>query len=225
MTVLPRRPELVIFDCDGVLVDSEPVANAILARAITRLGYPVTVADTRATFVGLSMAAIILQVQDWIGRQVPEDWRSNLQDETYQAFRQDLRAVPGVRAAVAQIRAANIAVCVASSGSLDKMELTLGLTGLREYFGANLFSSMMVARGKPHPDLFLHAAARMGVSPDRAVVIEDSLPGVTGARAAGMRVFAYAGDSQSDSVGLASEGGHIFTDMAQLPGLLTLPGG
>ncbi|MFZ5835544.1 MAG: HAD family hydrolase [Pseudomonadota bacterium] len=224
MTALPQRPELVIFDCDGVLVDSEPVANAILARAITRLGYPVSVADTRAAFVGLSMAQIIPQVQHWIGRPVPEDWRANLQAETYQAFRQDLSAVPGVRAVVAQIQAAKIALCVASSGSPDKMELTLGLTRLRDFFGANLFSSTMVTRGKPHPDLFLHAAAQMGIAPNRAVVIEDSVPGVMGAKAAGMHVFAYTGDPESDLTGLVAAGGHIFTDMAQLPGLLGLQG-
>ncbi|MGK2871592.1 MAG: HAD-IA family hydrolase, partial [Alphaproteobacteria bacterium] len=93
-------------------------------------------------------------------------------------------------------------------------------TGLRRYFGDRLFSSTMVARGKPHPDLFLHAAAQMGVAPNRAVVIEDSVPGVAGARAAGMRVFAYAGDPESDAARLRAEGGQVFTAMADLPQLL-----
>lgn len=213
-------PELVIFDCDGVLVDSEPVANSILAGAITRLGFPMSVADTRAAFVGLSMGQILVNIPELTGRPVPEDWRENVQAETYAAFRESLRAVPGAGEVVARIQAAKIPLCVASSGSLDKMQLTLGLTGLRRYFGDRLFSSTMVARGKPHPDLFLHAAAQMGVAPNRAVVIEDSVPGVAGARAAGMRVFAYAGDPESDAARLRAEGGQVFTAMADLPQLL-----
>lgn len=213
-------PELVIFDCDGVLVDSEPVANSILAGAITRLGFPMSVADTRAAFVGLSMGQILANIPELTGRPVPEDWRAEVQAETYAAFRESLRAVPGAGEVVARIQAAKIPLCVASSGSLDKMQLTLGLTGLRRYFGDRLFSSTMVARGKPHPDLFLHAAAQMGVAPNRAVVIEDSVPGVAGARAAGMRVFAYAGDPESDAARLRAEGGQVFTAMADLPQLL-----
>jgi len=215
-------PELVIFDCDGVLVDSEPIANSTLAAAITSLGLPMSVAQTRAAFVGLSMRQIMENVSELAGRQIPDAWRQTLQEETYAAFRRSLRAVPGVQEVLAHIQAANIALCVASSGSPDKMELTLGLTGLRAYFGDNLFSSTMVARGKPHPDLFLHAAAQMGVSVDRAVVIEDSVPGVMGARAAGMQVFAYAGDPESNAAKLRAEGGEIFTGMADLPRLLAL---
>ncbi len=217
-----RPPGLVIFDCDGVLVDSEPIANHALAAAVTRLGLPMNVTDTRAAFVGLSMRQIMKNISGLTGQPVPDTWRQTLQDETYAAFRRSLRAVPGVQEVLAHIQAANIALCVASSGSLDKMELTLGLTGLRAYFGDNLFSSTMVARGKPHPDLFLHAAAQMGVSVDRAVVIEDSVPGVMGARAAGMQVFAYAGDPESNAIKLRAEGGEIFTDMADLPRLLAL---
>ncbi|MDP1670448.1 MAG: HAD family hydrolase [Alphaproteobacteria bacterium] len=213
-------PEFVIFDCDGVLVDIEPVAYSILAGAITRLGFPMSVADTRAAFVGLSMGQILVNIPELTGRPVPEDWRAEVQAETYAAFRESLRAVPGAGDVVARIQAAKIPLCVASSGSLDKMQLTLGLTGLRRYFGDRLFSSTMVARGKPHPDLFLHAAAQMGVAPNRAVVIEDSVPGVAGARAAGMRVFAYAGDPESDAARLRAEGGQVFTAVADLPQLL-----
>lgn len=217
-----RPPGLVIFDCDGVLVDSEPIANKIMAAAVTRLGLPMNVTDTRAAFVGLSMRQIMKNISGLTGQPVPDTWRQTLQDETYAAFRRSLRAVPGVQEVLAHIQAANIALCVASSGSPDKMELTLGLTGLRAYFGDNLFSSTMVARGKPHPDLFLYAAERMGVSANRAVVIEDSAPGVMGARAAGMQVFAYAGDPESNATKLRAEGAEIFTGMADLPRLLAL---
>ncbi len=222
MTGARTPPELVIFDCDGVLVDSEPIANRVLAAAITLLGHPISVAETRAAFVGLSMARILQNLTQLTRRPLPDDWREQVQAETYAAFRQSLRPVPGALEAVARIQAANIPFCVASSGSLDKMELTLGLTGLRSYFGDRLFSSTMVARGKPHPDLFLYAAAQMGVGSDRAIVIEDSVPGVTGARAAGMGVFAYAGDPESDVAKLRAEGGEIFTAMADLPSLLGL---
>ncbi|MEQ1889890.1 MAG: HAD family hydrolase [Alphaproteobacteria bacterium] len=219
MRTLPR---LVIFDCDGVLVDSEPVANHILAAAITRLGHPMSVTQTRSAFVGLSMSQIMKDISVLTGQALLDDWRQQLQEETYAAFRQCLHAIPGVDQAVARIKAEKIALCVASSGSCDKMELTLGLTGLRSYFGENLFSSTMVARGKPHPDLFLYAAAQMGVLPSQSVVIEDSAPGVAGARAAGMRVFAYTGDPESNAAELTAKGGEIFTDMARLPGLLGL---
>lgn len=213
-------PELVIFDCDGVLVDSEPIANKIMAAAISRLGYPISVAETRAALVGVSMAQVMEKAAQWTGRPLPDGWRAEVQAETYAAFRQSLCAVPGVEAAIIRIRAAGVKLCVASSGSPDKMQLTLGLTGLRPHFGDDLFSSTMVARGKPHPDLFLRAAAGMGVSPDRAVVVEDSVPGVIGARAAGMRVLAYAGDPESDVARLRNEGGELFTGMASLPVLL-----
>jgi HAD superfamily hydrolase (TIGR01509 family) len=210
-------PELVIFDCDGVLVDSEPIANRIMAAAINRLGFPITVAETRASMVGHSMAQVMEKITHMTGRALPDDWRDNLQCDTYAAFRQSLRAVPCVEKAIAGICQAGIKICVASSGSPDKMALTLGLTGLRDYFGESLFSSTMVARGKPHPDLFLHAAAQMGVAADRAVVIEDSVPGVIGAVAAGMRVLAYAGDPESDQSRLAAAGGEIFFSMTELP--------
>ncbi len=215
-------PGLVIFDCDGVLVDSEPAANQIMAAAITKLGYPISVEETRAALVGHSMAQVLLKVEQWTGRPPPGDWREKLQAETYAAFRQSLRPVPGAQEAVSRIQAAHIPICVASSGSPDKMELTLSLTGLRRYFGGRLYSSAMVARGKPHPDLFLYAASQMGVAPDRAVVIEDSVPGVTGAVAAGMKALAYTGDPESNAGALAAAGGRLFSAMADLPGLLGL---
>jgi len=220
MGVLPAPPQLVIFDCDGVLVDSEPIANRILTAAINRLGYSISVAETRAAMVGHSMAQVMEKISQMTGKTFLDAWRIDLQRETYAAFRQSLCAVRGVEPAIRRIRDAGIKLCVASSGSPDKMELALGLTGLQRYFGEALFSSTMVARGKPHPDLFLLAASHMGVLPDQAVVIEDSAPGVAGARAAGIRVLAYAGDAESDTGRLRAAGAEIFEEMAQLPGLL-----
>jgi len=214
------RPELVIFDCDGVLVDSEPLANDVLARALTAEGLAMDVAESRRRYVGLSLATVMARAEAELGRPLRPGWLDDLQTETFAVFRASLRPVPGVAGAIDAIRAAGLPICVASSGSLDKMGVTLGLTGLAERFGPRIYSSSMVARGKPFPDLFLHAAASMGVAPGRAAVIEDSLPGVEAARAAGMRALAYARDG--DPVALAAQGGEPFLDMALLPGLLGL---
>lgn len=214
------RPSLVIFDCDGVLVDSEGPANCCLAAAVTALGLPMDEAGSRAEFVGLSMKSVMARIEVLTGRPLPSDWLDGVQAETYARFRAELTAVPGVRQAVEAIQAAGIATCVASSGTPDKMDLTLGLTGLRPLFGPHIFSATQVERGKPAPDLFLHAARQMGVAPSQAVVIEDSVPGVTGAVAAGMRALGYAADTTPAL--LAAAGAEIFSDMAALPGLLDL---
>lgn len=214
-------PSLVIFDCDGVLVDSEGIANRTLAAAVTDLGLAMDEAGSRREFVGLSMKSVMARIEALTGRPLPPGWLAGLQARTYDGFRAGLQAVPGIRSAVDAIQAAGIATCVASSGTPDKMALTLGLTGLAPLFSGRLFSAVEVARGKPAPDLFLHAAARMGFAPTEAVVIEDSVPGVTGAVAAGMRALGFA--RETDAHLLAGAGAEIFTDMIALPGLLGLP--
>lgn len=214
------RPSLVIFDCDGVLVDSEGIANRTLAAAVTDLGLAMTEADSRREFVGLSMTSVMARIETLTGKPLPADWLPALQARTYDRFRAGLQAVPGVRAAVEAVQAAGIATCVASSGTPDKIELTLGLTGLAPLFAGRIFSAVEVARGKPAPDLFLHAAARMGFVPAQAVVVEDSVPGVTGAVAAGMRALGLA--RETDARLLAAAGAETFTDMAALPRLLGL---
>ncbi len=222
MTANATPPDLVIFDCDGVLVDSEPIAIRVTAAAITRLGYPISTRELRAATLGVTVADEMAMIEKWIGGPLPADWEGKVREEIHAAFRQSLQPVPGAQEVVALVQSRNISFCIASSGSLDKMELTLGLTGLRRYFGERIFSSSMVARGKPHPDLFLYAAAQMRIAPYRTVVIEDSVPGVIGARDAGMQVFAYAGDPDSNATGLAAQGGHLFHAMSDLPHLLGL---
>ncbi|WP_199698926.1 HAD family hydrolase [Oleomonas cavernae] len=214
------RPSLVIFDCDGVLVDSEGPANRCLGEAVTALGLPMDEAGSRAQFVGLSMTSVMARIEAMTGRPLPAGWLAALQAKTYACFRAELQAIPGVRAAIERILAAGIATCVASSGSPDKMELTLGLTGLRPLFGDRLFSAVQVARGKPAPDLFLLAARRMGLAPEATVVVEDSVPGVTGAVAAGMRALGFARDT--DAALLAAAGAETFDDMGALPRLIGL---
>ncbi|MCF4167200.1 HAD family phosphatase [Zavarzinia compransoris] len=214
------RPSLVIFDCDGVLVDSEGIANRALAEAVTALGHPLGEAESRRDFVGLSMKSVMAGIEARIGRPLPDGWLDDLQVRTYTAFRAELGPVPGVADAVRAVQAAGIATCVASSGTPDKLALTLGLTGLAPLFEGHVFSAVSVARGKPAPDLFLHAAARMGHGPETCVVVEDSVPGVTGAVAAGMRALGF---SRETSAGLlAGAGADVFDDMAALPGLIGL---
>ena len=209
---------LVIFDCDGVLVDSEPLANTCFSRALQREGLDWTVEETMRRLMGRSMKSCVEIVEGELGRALPADFVDRLQADTMQAFRDaPLQTVPGVVEAIDAIEAAGIATCVASSGGLDKMRVTLGLTGLWARFEGRIFSSSQVPRGKPFPDLFLHAAIQMNEQPFDCAVVEDSLPGVQAARAAGMRALAYVGATYSDSAALQAAGGRTFDSMSSLP--------
>jgi len=216
---MSSRPDLVIFDCDGVLVDTERTANETLCVWLTEAGYRVTYEDCRRRFSGRSMASVQAEIEGAghaLGFSLPERWYSSLDD----IFGDRVEPVPHIETVVDELRGAGIPWCVASSAKLDKMHLTLGSTGLMRHFGHALFSATMVERGKPFPDLFLHAAREMGHSPDRCVVIEDSVPGTQAGIAAGMRVFSYHGDPHSDREGLAGAGGVLFDDMRDLPRLI-----
>ena len=192
---------LVIFDCDGVLVDSEPLANTCFARALGREGLDWTVEETMRRLMGRSMKSCVEIVEGELGRALPADFVDRLQADTLQAFRDaPLQTVPGVVEAIDAIEAAGIATCVASSGGLDKMRVTLGITGLWSRFEGRIFSSSQVPRGKPFPDLFLHAAIQMDQQPFDCTVVEDSLPGIQAARSAGMRALAYVGAPYADAL-------------------------
>ncbi len=212
---MPEKPRLVIFDCDGVLVDSETLANRVLTETIVELGLPGTEASTTSRFKGRSLKDCVRLIESDLGGPVPADFLERLNARTYEAFRRDLSAVPGVRAAV---EAVTVPRCVASSGTHEKMRLTLGLTGLLPLFEPHLFSATEVERGKPAPDLFLYAARRMNVSPEHAVVIEDSVPGVKGAVAAGMRALGFAREEDPDE--LRKAGAEVFVHMDELASLL-----
>ncbi len=212
---------LIIFDCDGVLVDSEPLANQSFSRALRPHGLDWSVEETMRRLMGRSLKSCVEIVEAEIGRKLPDDFVESMQAVTYQSLRDaPLQAVAGVKDAVLALQAAGFATCVASSGSPEKMRFTLGLTGLWELFDGRIFSASQVPRGKPFPDLFLHAAASMSRPPGESIVIEDSVPGVLAARAAGMRALAYAGASYADRAGLAAAGGVLFDDMKQLPDLV-----
>ncbi|HSC85749.1 MAG TPA: L-threonylcarbamoyladenylate synthase [Polyangiaceae bacterium] len=217
-----RVPALVVFDCDGVLVDSEPVAARVLMEALAAEGLPLTVQDVDQRYRGRSLTDCQRLIEAELGRPLGADFIPRLNALTFAEFERSLTAIAHVREALEVIRAAGLPICVASSGGHDKMRFTLGHTGLLPLLGDRLFSAKEVTRGKPAPDLFLHAANRMGHSPAQSVVIEDSVPGVTGAVAAGMRALGYAGGSQSCAEELRRAGAEVFHSMRELPALLGL---
>lgn len=211
--------ELVIFDCDGVLVDSESISNGLMARMLTAEGLPTSLAEARRDYQGLMFGEVIESAEASLGRPLPEGWIARYERERAAAFREELKPVAGAAEAIRKISAAGVAVCVASQGKLEKTRLTLGVTGLRDLFAPGaLFSAESVPRGKPHPDLFLHAARVMGCSPAHTVVVEDTPSGVKAAVSAGMRALGYAADS--DERALAAAGAEVFHTLDELPLLL-----
>jgi HAD superfamily hydrolase (TIGR01509 family) len=208
--------ELVIFDCDGVLVDSERLAVRVEAEYLAELGWPLTQAEIVEQFMGRTAEYMDEAIEGRLGSRLPADWKAQFQRRYNEAFAAELAPVDGVLDALDRI---TVPTCVASSGSHDKLRFTLGHTGLYRRFEGRIFSGYEVANGKPAPDLFLHAAARMGAEPARCAVVEDTLPGVQAARAAGMRVFGYAG-GLTPADRLEGEATVVFEDMRELPRLL-----
>ncbi len=219
------RYTLTIFDCDGVLVDSEDAANRVMVEMLAGIGFEIGLADCMARFVGKSMATVQAEVAEETGRAFPPGWPEAVRARTIETLqRERVAAIPGIREVVDAHRAMGRPYCVASSGRVEKMHATLGSAGLLALFSDVLFSATMVGRGKPAPDLFLHAAAVMGHPPAACVVVEDSLPGVQAAVAAGMPVCAYAAAPYVDAAAYTALGAEVFTDMGALPGLLGLGG-
>ncbi len=211
-----RNPlALVIFDCDGVLVDSEGLGNRILVESVRELGLSLSLAEAITLFRGCKMADCVATIAGRLGRPLPDDFVSALRARTAEAFRHELQAIRGVHDALNRI---NAPVCVASSGPREKITLALSVTGLLARFEGRIFSSYEVGSWKPAPDLFLHAAATLGAAPSSCAVVEDSALGVRAGIAAGMRVFAYAADS--DRTELESLGATAFGHMDKLPSLL-----
>lgn len=214
---------LVIFDCDGVLVDSERLTVVVEARMLTEMGWPITADEVVRKFVGGSSEAMLAEIEEHLGVELTAEFDRRSSDEIAAAFRRELRAVDGVRELVEALDAHGVATCVASSGSHRKMELTLGLTGLRPLFDGRIYSASEVARGKPWPDLFLHAARSMGAEPEQCIVIEDSINGARAAVAAGMTCYGFAG-GLTDRDDLVGNGAIPFDAMAEL-GVVLLSSG
>jgi HAD superfamily hydrolase (TIGR01509 family) len=214
---MPAVRELVIFDCDGVLVDSEPIAVRVEAGILGRLGMPLSEAEIIERFVGRSPSVMRAAVEAHLGHPLPRDWDTEFQRLYAAAYEAELEPIDGIKEALDQI---TLPTCVASSSEPGPLRHKLELVGLHERFAGRIFSATEVRNGKPAPDLFLFAAERMGVRPEACVVVEDSRFGVEAARAAGMDVLAYAG-SVTPGEALAGERTTVFDDMRRLPALLT----
>jgi HAD superfamily hydrolase (TIGR01509 family) len=213
--------DLVIFDCDGVLVDSEVISCRAHSEMLTRHGYPITADQVLERFLGVSDREARQAIETEIGRKLPDDFEIQVKQATLQFYAGDLRAISHVGEAIAAI---GLPKCVASSGTPEKIRHGLTCAGLYDRLAPNIFSASQVARGKPAPDLFLFAAEQMQASPGRCLVVEDSVPGITGARAAGMTVLGFHGGSHcrpGHADTLRGAGAvTTFDDMRQLPGLI-----
>ncbi|HXE24209.1 MAG TPA: HAD-IA family hydrolase, partial [Roseiarcus sp.] len=225
-----RWPQVVIFDCDGVLVDSEPIALAVIRRRLGEAGLSLTDEETRARFLGRRFDAVTRWAESESGAPLPQAFADDVSREILARFARELKGVEGVRQAVGALRAR---VCVASSSAPERLSLALQATGYEALFAPNIFSGAEVAHGKPNPDLFLFAARAMGAEPRDCLVIEDSVAGVAAARAADMTVFGFVGashfsraqegaDSGADlGADLTAAGAELlFDDMARLPDLI-----
>lgn len=209
---------LVIFDCDGVLVDSEPIANQVKADLFGAYGLVLSPEQAESHFKGLSIPAMVAKIRtDW-GVTLPPDFRSRLETVVWAVLEANLQPIAGVAEAVAAVAQSGYALCVASGSSREFTRRKLRMTGLLPHFEDSLYSADQVPRGKPFPDVFLYAASMMGFAPERCVVVEDSVPGVQAGTEAGMRVLAFA--STGDAEALQTAGGVVFTDMAELPAFL-----
>ena len=213
--------DLVIFDCDGVLVDSEVISSRAHAETLTRHGYPITPEQVLERFLGVSDREARQTIETEICRKLPDDFEAQMKQAALRRYADDLPTIPHVGAAIAAI---GLAKCVASSGTPDKIRHGLTCAGLYDLLAPSIFSASQVERGKPAPDLFLFAAAQMRTAPARCIVIEDSIPGITGALAAGMTVLGFHGGSHCrpdyDQTLRAAGAALTFDDMRQLPDLI-----
>ena len=206
---------LTIFDCDGVLVDSERLAHRAFLEVVAPLGLVMELEEAMTLFRGRKMSECIQEVERRLGSALPERFVVEFRNRQSAIFREALQPIEGIAEALGEI---DPPICVASSGPREKIVLTLTLTGLIDRFAGAIFSAYEVGSWKPEPGLFLHAAAAHGVSPERCIVVEDSVPGVLGAVAAGMPVLGYAADNDGEE--LRSAGATIFTSMRDLPALI-----
>jgi len=204
--------ELVIFDCDGVLVDSESISCGAIAEIATELGFPMTTRESINYFVGTSIEYAVDFLKDKTTQPIPDNFESRYRSICHERFQTDLQPIPGIKDVLTQL---DLPKCVGSNGPRHKIISNLQLTNLMHHFDEDhLFSAYDIKKWKPLPDLYLHAANRMNVEPTRCVVVEDSVAGVKAACAAGMFVYAYAGDA--DGTALATAGAEVITSMDDL---------
>ncbi len=211
------RFDLVIFDCDGVLVDSEPIANRVLCEQLNAAGLSIAPDEVMSRFVGRTRDGCLALATELLGRPLPAGFAQEWDTALFDALRREVRAVDGVEEV---IHALSIPFCAATNGTRDRIRLTLDAAGLLALFEGRIFCAAGVNRPKPAPDLFLHAAAQMGVAPARCAVIEDTPTGARAGKAAGMAVFGYAGGAHSSRAALEAEGARVFDDMMTLTSLI-----
>ncbi|WP_346845292.1 HAD family hydrolase [uncultured Rothia sp.] len=211
------KPELIIFDCDGVLVDSEVLAVEIDRQVLTEHGWELTREQVIEKFLGIPMIKVQEGLEEYLNRPLGPEWIDSLETRYKESFEESLEPVPGIIEALEQLA---VPRCVASSGTHQRIRRSLSLCKMLRYFeDSHIFSTQDVARGKPAPDLFLHAASSMGVEPENCVVVEDSAHGVSAAKAAGMPVLGYAG-GVTPAHKLDDAGAQVFTNMADLPQII-----
>jgi HAD superfamily hydrolase (TIGR01509 family) len=213
------RFQLVIFDCDGVLVDSELITNRVFVGMLNELGLKLSLDDMFERFVGRSMPQCLALIAQLLGREVPDEFVSAYRVRIAAALKSELKAVPGIESVLESL---TLPYCVASSGTHDKMQMTLGLTGLLPKFQGKMFSVTEVAHPKPFPDVFLHAAKQMGVAASSCAVIEDTPTGVQAGVAAGMTVFGFCAHTPQHRL-LEAGAHHTFEHMRELPRLVSGP--
>lgn len=210
---------MIIFDCDGVLVDTEAISNRLLAEAITEAGRPMTAEESVRRYKGGRIRSLPPQIEAEFGIKLGPDFLDRFFARQFAALEREAEAIPGVHDVIERLTVYNVGFCVASQASVAKMKISLGRTGLWSLFEGRVFSADMVENPKPAPDLFLHAAETMGWPPERCTVIEDSSTGVRGAVAAGMRVIGFSRDTDEDE--LRSAGAHhAVPDMRQVAEIL-----
>lgn len=210
---------MIIFDCDGVLVDTETLSNRVLAEAITEAGYPMTTRDCVRLFKGGRIKSLPSRLETEFGLTLRPDFLERFFDKQLRILGEETKAIPGIHDVLAELDRKGRRYCVASQASVQKMRVTLGKTGLWARFEAHMFSADMVAHPKPAPDLFLHAAATLGWRPDQVTVVEDSVIGVQAAVASGMRVIGFARDTNPNAL-TAVGATHIAEDMKAVASLL-----
>ncbi|MGY6026980.1 HAD family hydrolase [Streptomyces spinosirectus] len=212
------RYDLVIFDNDGVLVDSEPISNRLLAAYLTELGHPTSYEESLRDYMGAAMHRVHDLVEERTGQKLPADFDDVFHARVFAAFERDLEPVAGAVGLLEKLAADGVPYCVASSGSHERIRVGHRKTGLDRWFDdGRVFSSQDVGRGKPAPDLFLYAAERMGVAPQRCVVVEDSPLGVRAANAAGMDVYGFTAMTPAERLAGATQ---LFGDLDELADLL-----
>lgn len=215
---------LVIFDCDGVIVDSEVIAAQVFADHLQGLDLNVTPEECFARFKGYSMKTCMKELVEMLGGPIPEHFLRAMQADTFARFESELQPIEGIEQAIGGVERLGWRTCVASSGSHSKMRVTLGKVDLWEHFEGRIYSAVDVARGKPAPDVFLHAAEQQSVAVEHCVVVEDSQAGVEAALAADMPVFFFdpAEEGMRDKALLENEKVYPFCQMEQLPSLLNM---